>query len=113
MDINYFLLMRGKYNSILNQLDLIIDDLNDTYEFTDEYLTDKNNIFSDIFGSEITKNFFIEKKTYILYLKNLCNTYIQKMCSHEFIEDYIDINPDTSKTISYCKYCEMNNPDMR
>ena len=33
MDINYFLLMRGKYNSILNYIDSIIEELDETSEF--------------------------------------------------------------------------------
>ena len=27
-------------------------------------------------------------------------------CKHEYIEDYIDINPDMSKYITYCSICE-------
>ena len=33
---------------------------------------------------------------------------IYSICQHEFIEDYIDITPDTSKKIKYCVYCELN-----
>lgn len=28
-------------------------------------------------------------------------------CSHEYISDYIDINPESSQKIIYCKYCNM------
>ena len=30
--------------------------------------------------------------------------YIDK-CPHHIVYDYIDINPDYSKTIRYCEYC--------
>lgn len=29
----------------------------------------------------------------------------QSLCSHEFVTDLIDIDPDRSKTIIYCKHC--------
>ena len=32
-------------------------------------------------------------------------------CQHEFIEDLIDITPERSQTIWYCKYCEMTKCD--
>lgn len=31
---------------------------------------------------------------------------MQEKCVHEFIEDYIDIDPDNGKYITYCIYCE-------
>jgi len=31
---------------------------------------------------------------------------LQKKCIHEYIEDYIDIDPDNGKYITYCIYCE-------
>lgn len=39
----------------------------------------------------------------------LLNTQLHKkiimLCKHEWIEDSIDIDPDRSKTIEYCKVC--------
>ena len=104
MDINYFLLLRDKYNNILSYIDSIIDEFDGTIEFTEDYLKDTdNNTFLDI---KMNKDFFLERKKHILYLKNLCNEYIEKICNHVFIEDVIDISPDESKAISYCKLCE-------
>jgi hypothetical protein len=112
MDINYFLLMRGKYNSILDHLDSIIDAFDETREFNSEYVTNEDIAFNIIFSPEANKSFFLERKKHILYLKNLCNEYIKNICNHEFIQDLIDINPDESKSISYCKFCEMNSPSL-
>jgi hypothetical protein len=112
MDINYFLLMRGKYNNILSYIDSIIHNFDETREFTEEYVTNKDKEFFLIFSPEVNKAFFIERKNHILHLKNLCNQYIQSLCNHEFETDTIDINPDESKTISYCKFCEMNSPSL-
>ena len=38
---------------------------------------------------------------------NLCNTKLQSLCDHQFINDSIDINPDQSKNIRYCEICEL------
>ena len=32
---------------------------------------------------------------------------IQSTCNHEMIEDLIDVTPDKSLMIKYCKHCEM------
>jgi hypothetical protein len=29
-------------------------------------------------------------------------------CEHKWITDSIDIDPDTSKTIIFCEYCQLN-----
>lgn len=31
---------------------------------------------------------------------------LQLKCIHEYIEDYIDIDPENGKYITYCIYCE-------
>jgi hypothetical protein len=33
---------------------------------------------------------------------------ITEICNHEWITDYIDIDPDRSKKIEYCKICEIS-----
>jgi hypothetical protein len=36
------------------------------------------------------------------------HVYIMEQCSHELVEDSIDIDPDRSMQIFYCKKCEKN-----
>lgn len=31
----------------------------------------------------------------------------QAFCNHEYVEDLIDINLDSSKSVVYCKYCHL------
>lgn len=38
--------------------------------------------------------------------------YIVKHCTHEIIEDTIDIDGDRSRTIYYCRKCELNAGDI-
>ena len=33
------------------------------------------------------------------------NDYLSKHCIHDIVTDYVDIDPDTSKTIHYCEKC--------
>ena len=35
------------------------------------------------------------------------NHQIHKLCDHEWVHDLIDIDPDRSKSICYCKCCYM------
>jgi len=39
-------------------------------------------------------------------LKKIENV-IYKNCEHNWIDDWIDIDPDTSKHIIYCLHCEL------
>jgi hypothetical protein len=40
-----------------------------------------------------------------------CDNQIYKCCDHDFIEDYIDLTPDTSQKIVYCSICELSKRD--
>ena len=106
MDINYFLLLKNKYNNILQNINSIIDDCDDISDYTEEYVLDSDKALYMIFNPNLTKNKFIENKKVIEQMKNICIQYIDSTCCHEFIEDQIDITPDKSKTIRYCKFCE-------
>lgn len=101
MDINYFLSSKKKLKKIMTYLheirltycDLLIekDNYNDN---NDEYI--RNTIYEyekKIIDIELT----IENLNQVIY----CN------CVHDFVEDVIDINPDKSRHIIYCKICEL------
>ena len=36
------------------------------------------------------------------------NHFIRINCNHSWVTDLIDIDPDKSQTICYCKYCEIS-----
>jgi hypothetical protein len=113
MNINYFLLMIKKYDTILNHVNSILEileDLNDPNILTKESINNKDYQYI-IFNSEMNTQYFIERQNHIIYLKHLCKKYIEKICNHDFILDSIDITPDKSKTISYCKFCGINDPN--
>ena len=59
-------------------------------------------ILSFLSNEKKSYDFFIKKKNKLekLYI------YLEKSCDHEFIEDYIDIDPEISHKIIYCYKCE-------
>jgi hypothetical protein len=38
------------------------------------------------------------------------NQFLNQNCSHDYIDDYIDIDPDRSMQITYCTRCMMTKP---
>jgi hypothetical protein len=113
MDIKYFLLLKNNYDKILQNIDYIIElnqdvkDVNNDFLFNCKNVKDMNliNIYNENRYNHI---FFIERKKRILQLKYLCDQYINSLCKHDFVEDSIDISHDFTKTITYCKLCELS-----
>jgi hypothetical protein len=44
----------------------------------------------------------------LILLSEKIRTKIISICNHEWITDSIDIDPDTSQTIEYCKICQVS-----
>ena len=111
MDINYFLLLRSKYNQILDNIESSINACDSIDDFTTEYVSNKDISLRTIFNTDANRSVLLERKKHINYLKNLCNQYINSLCDHQYVSDNIDINPDKSVTITYCHFCELNEGD--
>lgn len=67
-------------------------------ELTEE-IENSNSITDDLF-------FFIKKHQFLTSLKGECEKKIHELCNHEFETDLVDIDPDSSVTVQYCKICE-------
>jgi hypothetical protein len=81
MDINYFIFLKKTYEDALKNI---------------EY-NNKNNT---------DNKFYKDRKKNFIELIDICNINIYTLCEHEFEEDWIDIDPDKSQKIIYCKFCE-------
>jgi hypothetical protein len=104
MSLDYYLLCSENYNQIITNLENIIQ----LYENIcyNTYLVDDLDInYLKIFQTENNCDFFINKLSHMKQLKKICDDKIFKICKHEFVNDTIDITPDTSKNITYCKIC--------
>ena len=106
MDINYFLLCKNRYDKIIDSLDNIIENNDDINFLTDKYIPEEIITTHVMFTKPINNNLFLQQKLYVQYLKSECLKQIYLLCEHEFIDDTIDIDPDTTKTIRYCRFCE-------
>jgi hypothetical protein len=99
-EIKFFLFLKKKQEAILNNLteimniyfDILKENEMCEIEDNDEYIRLQNECKDKI---DYTNN-YIHAIDYKLY----------STCEHEFVEDYIDITPDTSQKITYCCICE-------
>lgn len=44
----------------------------------------------------------------LFFLNEKIRYKIRSLCKHQWVQDTIDIDPDRSKTIEYCKCCELS-----
>ena len=89
MSLDYYLFCRKRCNNIINKLKETTNNNNNNIFLNELNLTENNN-----------------KLTHFINLKNICERKIHKLCQHDFIDDYIDINPERSQKITYCTICE-------
>ena len=112
-DVNLLLKMKKfneRYIHFLNELIYALENINS--DTCDEltYLYAEFNIFEE--KSAVLNNKLLYNKFFCLkQIDDLLNKKILNHCNHEFIEDYIDITPDKSEKIVYCKICENNLDD--
>ncbi len=100
MNINYFLSSKNKLHKILSYLHEI--KLN---YFEMEIKEENGNIITcDYIKNNIEE--FEDKICEIELTIKYLNELIFNNCEHDFVEDLIDINPDKSQRIIYCKICE-------
>jgi len=108
MSLEYYLLCKTKYDVIILNLKEIIENYNDIFSFTSEldiknerYMVDDDEVHPVNFKDRISTELI-----YVNRCRNLCQQQIHKLCNHEFVNDTIDINPECSQNITYCRICE-------
>ena len=93
--INFFLHKKKCYVKILDKLTYII-------EIYESLL--KNDCYC--FEDEIQRNCYRVKIQDIQQKINECNNNLNICCCHQFVEDVVDLAPETSRHIKYCIICE-------
>ena len=93
--INFFLHKKKCYVKILDKLTYII-------EMYESLLENDYYCFED----EIQRNCYKVKIQDIQQKIDYCNDNLNKCCSHQFVEDVVDLAPETSRHIKYCVVCE-------
>lgn len=102
MNSEYYLFCRKKYCEILSNLDNIVE----AYDNIIDCIEKNEKFNSEYIEKSKEKNFFVKNREYIIEKKKKCDDYINDLCCHEFEEDMIDITPEKSMKITYCKICE-------
>ena len=116
MDIYNFLLYKKNLanilvctESIINSYTNISDMMN--INFHKNFDPNDNSIKREIIKLWEVRLTYEIKKTEIEQEIINCDNQIYKCCDHDFIEDYIDLTPDTSQKIVYCSICELSKRD--
>jgi hypothetical protein len=104
MSLEYYLFCRHRYEQIISNL----EDILEAYELIINCTMDEENLeinHYEIFEPEDNNTFFTNKLNHMKKLKKLCDNKINNLCNHDFENDLIDISPDKSDYITYCKIC--------
>lgn len=103
MSLDYYLLCRTKYENIILHLKDIIKNYDDIFLHTTELdINEDKNIMNIIEYKEL----FLSQLKCMIRLKDMCEIKIKILCKHEFVNDMIDISPERTQNITYCKICE-------
>jgi hypothetical protein len=107
MSVDYFLYVKEKHNLISIYLKEIVSIYDEIINKTNEEVANDEmyNKEEDIqLFEELKNNYENQLEQSISFcdsLKNVLNT----LCKHEYIMDLIDITPEKSNVIEYCKIC--------
>ena len=106
MSLEYYLLCKKKFDSIIINLTEIIKNYEDIFSNTNNSEILNFIHFLDKYLNVNTITQINSLLTHVKRCKNYCNEKIHKLCIHKFINDTIDITPEKSQNIIYCKICE-------
>jgi len=106
MSLDYYLSCKKNFDTIIENLTELIENYENIFSYTDgldivdsEYLLDKFQLID-------SKEQFKIRLNFAKYCRNYCYQKVKQVCSHEFVTDSIDINPDRSQNITFCRICE-------
>jgi len=107
---NYFLYLKNKYTTILQNLNEICNSYEEIIENGQQMELQLSFLKND---TELLNNQDMTElslyKNQIQNTKNMIdniNLLIQHSCCHNYISDLIDISPEKSQYITYCTICE-------
>lgn len=106
MSLEYYLLCKKKYESIIDHLESVIENFEDIFSYTAEFDMDEAEQILDIYNPHCHIDYIRGKLNCVRNLKKLCKNKIRKLCVHEFVKDSIDIDAERSQNITYCRICE-------
>ena len=96
--INFFLHKKRNLIKLIDKFNYIIE------IYTS--LLDKDNCSGESLYYIDKVNFYENEKKETQIKIDDCNKNLCKFCNHQYIEDVIDLSPETSRYIKYCIICE-------
>jgi len=96
--LKFFILQKKYFIKLIEKLNYIIDIYDSLLEI--DRFTDQSQYYMIHIDSHI------KEKNDILNRVHICNLNIHKYCKHQFVEDMVDIDTNTSRYIKYCTICE-------
>jgi hypothetical protein len=116
MSLDYLLNMKSDNDYVCAYLKEIKNNYTNMKEITlfnliDTSITTNNDYYQynkSIIEINELLNQHSEHISHLVFLNEKLTKKIVSLCKHEWIEDVIDIDPDRSKTIEYCKTCGTN-----
>lgn len=107
MSVDYYLNSKKIYRNLSYNLKQIIELYSEFIELTENEEDICNyNKDEDIKTLLTIKNNYEDKLREITFFKGFVTNKIYESCEHDFVQDTIDITPDSSKEITYCSLCE-------
>jgi hypothetical protein len=106
MSLEYYLICKKEHENIIYNIQEIINSYKlilDVTKNEKNIINSDKNLIEKIFKNQI---FFNEKLKELNHSKFALENNIINKCEHEYIDDYIDITPEMSKKITYCRICE-------
>jgi hypothetical protein len=115
---NQFIQLKHSIDNVSSYTDGVIENLERIIKIvtihTDEETNDENKKY---FTREQLSYLIEMRKAYaknvavMKFLKAKTNAVLENECNHNFVTDYIDINPEQTIRICYCEACEMKYKD--
>jgi hypothetical protein len=116
MSLDYLLKIKSENDYAISYLKEINENHTKMKEETILYLIDTSlNVNENVlqYNKDITEineilNEQIEHIKSLMLSNEKIRSKIISLCKHEWIQDSIDIDPDRSQTIEYCKICQVS-----
>ncbi len=116
MSLDYLLKMKNENDYTIAYLKEINNNFSKMKEETILNLIDTSlNVNEDVLQynkhiSEINDNLNQQDEylRQLIFLNEKLRTKLISICNHEWITDSVDIDPDRSQTIEYCKICQVS-----
>jgi len=103
--------------SFLNDQKVFIESTRDSFAFKNDK---EYEIIYDFYKNSTLDEYIVDmddidcinkKISHLTNYKKEIEKQINKLCFHEFVQDNIDIDLDTSQSINYCIHCDINYAD--